>query len=86
MGFEEVLIHFFDRISRVKKVKSRLNCRENFGESTIGRTWLLMSKARFRFPFLRSRKRIINGDNTFLLASISCYVLGNLPMEDQATI
>lgn len=69
MGSEEVLIHFFDRISRRKKVKSRMNGQINFSESTIRNDRLLVSRRCFRFLFLRSGNRILNGDNAFSLGA-----------------
>jgi len=57
MGFEEVLIRFFDRISRAKKVKSRVSRQDNFSESTRMRSELSPDKLHFSFPFLLPRKR-----------------------------
>ena len=65
MGFEEVLIHFFDRISRAKKVKSRVRLQDNFSESTRMRSELSSVKRHFRFPIMLPRRRRANAGNGF---------------------
>ena len=60
MGFEEVLIRFFDRISRAKKVKSRLMDQSNFSESTRVSQPIAGNKPVGRLPFLLSLLRKTN--------------------------
>ena len=60
MGFEEVLIRFFDRISRAKKVKSRLMDQSNFSESTRVSQPIVGNKPVGRLPFLLSLLRKTN--------------------------
>ena len=60
MGFEEVLIRFFDRISRAKKVKSRLMDQSNFSESTRVSQPIEGNKPVGRLPFLLSLLRKTN--------------------------
>ena len=78
MGFEEVLIRFFDRMSSAKKVKSGLYYQNNFSESTSQtKAWIVDCRL-FRLTLLRSRFRKINAHKGYLLAHVECYVVGDL--------